>query len=310
MRHRIDLPPQLGQAFGLPDAAAVGVGRWRRDTPDLERPFRGVRATSKPETFAEIVACYGARLRSNQRYVGRTAVRIWGIPHHEQWRLSEFLEIAVPRGATPPKTKGVRGRRLVTHRATTYTVGDARVVDPIAAILTCAKDLTVDQAVIMIDAIVTTADNYPGLLPVGGRPRITLSDIEARLAEWGAFSGHRTIRSAFPLARDRVESPKETETRLMLIHAGLPEPVVQHEVREGQWLLARVDLAYPDLKIAIEYEGDGHRTGKDQWRADIRRQRDLEDRGWIVIRLTQYDLGAGAAALISRIRRAIAARSH
>lgn len=216
----------------------------------------------------------------------------------------------MPREATPPKTKGVHGRRLVTHRATTFTVDGAPVVDPIAAVFTCAKDLTVDQAVVMIDAVVTTADNYPDLVPVQDRPRVTLGDVETRLAEWGAFSGHRTIRSALPLARDRVESPKETETRLLLVNAGLPEPVVQYEVREGLRFLARVDLAYPDLKIAIEYEGDGHRTDKDQWRSDIRRQRDLEDRGWIVIRLTQYDLGAGAAALITRIRRAIASRSH
>lgn len=216
----------------------------------------------------------------------------------------------MPREATPPKTKGVRGRRLVTHRASTYVVDGVPVVDPIAAVFTCAKDLTVDQAVIMIDAMVTTADNYPGLRAVRERPRVTLSDVEARLAEWGAFSGHRTIRSALPLARDGVESPKETETRLLLVTAGLPEPIVQYEVRDGVRLLARVDLAYPDLKIAIEYEGDGHRTVKNQWRTDIRRQRDLEDRGWIVIRLTQYDLGGGAAALISRIRRAIAARSH
>lgn len=91
----------------------------------------------------------------------------------------------------------------------------------------------------------------------------------------------------------------------MIVRAGLPEPVVQYEVREGGILLARVDLAYPDLRIAIEYEGDGHRTDKRQWRTDIRRQRDLEDRGWTVIRLTELDL-RDTGAIIARIRRAVA----
>ena len=87
--------------------------------------------------------------------------------------------------------------------------------------------------------------------------------------------------------------------------AGMPEPVVQHEVFDGGRRIARIDLAYPELRIAIEYEGDGHRTDKEQWRRDIQRQRDLEDRGWIVIRLTQRDLHEGRESLITRIRRAI-----
>lgn len=73
-------------------------------------------------------------------------------------------------------------------------------------------------------------------------------------------------------------------------------------------LIARIDLAYPELKIAIEYEGDGHRTNKKQWRIDIQRQRDLEARGWIVIRLTELDLRDDAKSLIARIRGAIASR--
>lgn len=74
-------------------------------------------------------------------------------------------------------------------------------------------------------------------------------------------------------------------------------------------LVARVDLAYPELKIAIEYEGDGHRTDKRQWRRDIQRQRDLEDRGWTVIRLTELDL-ARPESVVARISRAIARAAH
>src|SRR5690606_13954526 len=91
--------------------------------------------------------------------------------------------------------------------------------------------------------------------------------------------------------------------------AGFHEPVVQWEVWDGRHFVARVDLAYPELRSAIEYEGDGHRTDKEQWRKDIQRQRELEDRGWIVIRLTQADLDDDGGALIARLRRAIASRS-
>ncbi|UNK71405.1 DUF559 domain-containing protein [Microbacterium sp. H1-D42] len=238
-------------------------------------------------------------------------MRLWGLPHPVEWQPEtskknrEPLEIAVPRNATPPRAAGVSGRRLNAERAVTWTVRGTQVVDPVAALIISAHELSVDAAVTSIDAIVTESANYPGLYP--GRPRFSRSDIEARVEAWGYFQGRGGILAALALARDGVESPKETETRLLLVHRGMPEPVVQHDVFDGRRCVARVDLAYPELKIAIEYEGDGHRTSKEQWRRDIQRQRELEARGWIVIRLTQDDLD-DADGLIDRIRAAIASR--
>lgn len=291
----------------MKDAVAGGVGRWRSSTPDLHRPFRGVRTTAVPETFHAVVACYLPRMKPHQRFVGRTAMRLWGLPHPVRWKETEPLEIAVPRDATPPSTRRVKGRRLNAERARTWTVGKAPVVDPIAALFSCAGELTVGQAVQALDAILTSAENYPHR--VSGFPPTTRDDIAARLAHWRRFPGRATILAALDLAREKVESPKETETRLLLLRHGLPEPVVQFEVFEGRRLVARIDLSYPGLKIAIEYEGDGHRTDPQQWRRDIQRQRELEDLGWIVIRLTQDDLTDGSAGLLARIRRAIAARN-
>ena len=245
-------------------------------------------------------------MRPEQRLVGCSAARCWGLPHPTQWTPEEDLEIAAPQHASPPRTKGVKGRHLAASRAQTWKVGPIAVVDPIAAVFSCAATLTVAEAVVMLDALMTDADNYPDLIE--NRPSQTRADIEGRLRSWGRFTGSATIREALARAREKVESPKETETRLMIVDRGLPEPVVQHEEYDGSRLVARVDLAYPQWKIAIEYEGDGHRVDKERWRRDIRRQRDLEDRGWIVIRLTYADLGS-PGEFLARIRRAIASRA-
>lgn len=307
MRHRITLPRHLGDPFSLRAAAAIGIGPGRYDAADLHRPFPGVRSTETPSTFVEHVACYTPRLRPGQRYGGRTAARWWGLPLPDMWTREEPLEVVVPLTGAPPKTAGVKGRRLSDDRAQTRMLRGVPVIDPVAAVFMCAKSLTVAQVVVVIDAVVTTAANYPDLGPE--RPMATLASIERRLDEWGRFPGCGVVRKALPHARESVESPKETETRLLLIEAGLPEPVVQFEVKDGSQLVARVDLAYPKLKVAIEYEGDGHRSDKVQWRRDIQRQRDLEARGWVVIRLTELDLGEGKDALIARIRQLIAERS-
>ena len=59
--------------------------------------------------------------------------------------------------------------------------------------------------------------------------------------------------------------------RLTVIDAGLPQPEVNYDVIEaGRWL-GQVDLAYPELRIAIEYEGEHHLTDPLQWAEDIAR---------------------------------------
>jgi hypothetical protein len=54
-------------------------------------------------------------------------------------------------------------------------------------------------------------------------------------------------------------SPMESRLRLLLVAGGLPWPVTQYEVRTAEGLfVAWLDLAYPEHKLGIEYEGDHH----------------------------------------------------
>ena len=69
-----------------------------------------------------------------------------------------------------------------------------------------------------------------------------------------------------------------------------------------------VDLAYPELKIAIEYEGEQHLFDSQQWTADIARQERLVEAGWRVIRVTKSDLFNHPRSMVERVRRAIRAR--
>ncbi|MER7446724.1 hypothetical protein [Microbacterium sp. NPDC097977] len=305
MRHRILLPDELACHFTVRQAAASGVGRGRLAARDLDRPFRGVRSITTAETALERVAALAPRLRRGQLIGGETAMRVWGYPHPGKWSIDAPITVVVATGSARVRSHGVTGLRLAEGRADPWRIGEIPLVDPVTALFMCAGTLTDDQVVIALDAIITTADNYPGRRV--GRPTLTTADIEQRLQAWVRFPGSRRIRDALSRTRDGVESPKETETRLALVTGGLPEPVVQHEIHENGVLIARSDLAYPDLRIAIEYEGDGHRTSRDQWRRDIQRQRELEGLGWIVIRVTQLDL-ADTRPLLERIRHAMASR--
>lgn len=305
MRHRILLPDELGRHFSVRQAAAAGVGRGRVSARDLDRPFRGVRSVTAADTQLDRVVALAPLLHRGQLIGGETAMRVWGYPHPGIWNVEAPILVVVTTGSARVRRRGVTGRRLAEGRAHPWRIGGIPVVDPAAALFMCAATMTDDHVVIALDAVLSTADNYPGLRQ--GRPPLTETDIEHRLQAWGRFPGSRRVRDALSRAREGVESPKETETRLLIVAGGLPEPVVQYEIHENGLLIARSDMAYPDLRISIEYEGDGHRTSRDQWRRDIQRQRDLEDLGWIVIRVTQLDLDDGRP-LMDRIRRAMASR--
>lgn len=290
----------------MADARAKGVGRGRTSARDLARPFHGVRATSTPDTPLLRVRALVPRLGPEQLIGGVTALHVWGYPGPAPWALDDDIVVVVPTDAVRPRTRGVKSLRVARGRVRRWKVDGIPISDPVSAMFIAARDLTDDQLVIVLDALLTRASNYPDLLP--SRPLITRAEIERRLREWGRFDGCKRVREALERAREDVESPKETQTRLLLISCGLPEPTVQHIVRDRGRFVARVDLAYPAFKIAIEYEGDGHRRSKKQWRRDIQRQRELEDLGWIVIRVTELDLRDDGVALLRRIRRAIASR--
>ncbi|HSU35126.1 MAG TPA: hypothetical protein VLJ88_05660 [Propionibacteriaceae bacterium] len=97
--------------------------------------------------------------------------------------------------------------------------------------------------------------------------------------------GAGTARHAVGLARERVDSPRETWLRLCLVLAGLPTPDCNPTIR-GDGVASRVDLVYPGFRILIEYEGDHHRLDRDQWNRDIERQEGFARNQWALLRIT------------------------
>ncbi|HLZ36763.1 MAG TPA: DUF559 domain-containing protein [Mycobacteriales bacterium] len=116
----------------------------------------------------------------------------------------------------------------------------------------------------------------------------------------------RLAERAVTLARPAAESPMETRQRLLLVLAGLPEPVPQHEVRDPDGvLIARLDLAYPQRRLGIEFDGSGHADPR-QWRADLRRQNALLRAGWRLLRFTAADVYRHPGTVVAQVRAALA----
>ena len=78
-----------------------------------------------------------------------------------------------------------------------------------------------------------------------------------------------------------------------LLAAGLPEPERQHEIRQDGELVARVDLAYPPERVAIELDSFRWHAGRGPFRSDRVRGNRIEAAGWRVLRATPEDAGLG-----------------
>lgn len=116
--------------------------------------------------------------------------------------------------------------------------------------------------------------------------------------------GVRRLESALRLVDAGSQSPRESYLRLLLIDAGLPRPQTQIPVLGVDGIpVAYLDLGWEDCMVAVEYDGDQHRTDRRHYVKDIRRREMLEQMGWIVVRVVAEDR---PAAVLRRVRAAIA----
>ena len=128
----------------------------------------------------------------------------------------------------------------------------------------------------------------------------------AYVAAHAGWNRSGAARRALSLARPFVESPMETRLRLIAVLGGLPEPEVQYDVFDrNDRLVARVDLAYPHHRLALEYDGDHHRE-RDTFRRDAVRLNRLHLMGWTVLRFTADDVLRNPDRMLAQIRAALA----
>ena len=74
-----------------------------------------------------------------------------------------------------------------------------------------------------------------------------------------------------------------------MIDNGFPIPETQIPVRDGDEPFAFLDMGWRHIRLAVEYDGDQHRTDRPQYVKDIRRHQRVPRCGWEVIRVIAED---------------------
>ncbi|OCB25371.1 hypothetical protein A5674_21475 [Mycobacterium malmoense] len=154
---------------------------------------------------------------------------------------------------------------------------------------------------------------YPTTAAVAGidalarATRVEAADVELLAERYAGRRGIVQAREAIGLFDAGAQSPKESWLRVVLIEAGLPRPQTQIPVlNEFGSVFAYLDMGWDDVKVAVEYDGEQHRSDRRQYTRDVRRLESLERLGWIVVRVVAGD---HPADIIRRVRAARARRS-
>ncbi|OMB93885.1 hypothetical protein A5739_06775 [Mycobacterium colombiense] len=136
---------------------------------------------------------------------------------------------------------------------------------------------------------------------------IKAADVDLLAQRYSRRRGIVQARKAIALFDSGAQSPKESWLRIVLVQAGLPPPQTQIPISdESGDLVAYLDMGWEELKVAVEYDGDHHRTNRRQYGWDIRRSEMLQRRGWIVVRVVAGDRPAD---IIRRVQAARALRA-
>jgi hypothetical protein len=185
---------------------------------------------------------------------------------------------------------------LVVHRDRLHPgeitrIGDVCCTTPLRTAFDLARRLDRREAVVAVDRLANRHRFNPDLL----------------LNFCVRYRGHRGVArvpEALALASPYSGSPMESRLRLLIVDAGLPRPRVQWVVqdvatRTAIWL----DLAWPELMIGIEYEGDVH-TEPGRVLRDVGRYTRLVDRGWRIYRYTKLEVYGEPRRIVAELGRA------
>ena len=218
-----------------------------------------------------------------------TAAELWGgcVPDQPD------THVCVPSGNRSER-RGIRAHAALRSSALTER-GGLSITTPEQTFVDLGRCLTLVDLVVLGDSLVSAGHTSPGDL--------------VRAAEAHRGAGARLARRAASYVRAGVDSPMETRLRMLIVLAGLPEPVVDfHWFDESGRLVMRFDLSYPILKLIVEYDGRQHAESDAQWGRDVDRRELLDQLGWRIVIVRAKDIYRDPGRTLDRIAQALRSR--
>jgi very-short-patch-repair endonuclease len=162
------------------------------------------------------------------------------------------------------------------------------VTSPERTAFDIGRRVPTDNAVACLDALAQATD-------------FKVSAVEELATRHPHTRGLRQLEAALNLVDAGAESPKETWLRLLVIRAGYPRPRTQIPVLSPdgrRWYY--LDMGWPEIMLALEYDGDHHRTTRERFAYEIERAEDIRALGWTVVTVAARHRSANVLGRVQR----------
>lgn len=303
---RAPLPEHLTPgSFSVRASDKAGVTRSRTRAKDLLLVSRGIRMPLESDASGAAALRAYTDMDDSSILVSLSAARIWGIPIPSNRSGDWQIHLARRRGFSFPRRVNVVGHLLTLLPYEALEYDGVRLTSPARTWLDLASLMTTEDLVAAGDHLVCS---HGSDFPVPKEALCSIEELTEMVGRHSGMRGVRTARAALELIRVGADSAPETLMRLALVNANLPEPALNHVIRNhfGQPVLWP-DAAYLDYRISLQYDGQ-HHGGIEQHLRDIERQEKSLAHGWLEVRISKHDLEGERPAFVHKVRRALQSR--
>ena len=278
----------MGEPFVGSEAVTNGELRKSALRTRYTRVFRDVYVSPGTE-LTPLIRARAAWLWSRRRGIvaGNSAAAVHG---------AKWVDLDAPFEMIHSNRNSIAGLRVRTEE-----IADDEIlrVDgiPVTSAARTALDIGCwyprDNAVAALDALAQATD-------------LKAADVDLLAQRHDRRRGIQRARTALDLMDGGAQSPQETWLRLILIDAGLPRPQTQIPVFDGPGdPFAYLDMGWEDIKVAVEYDGEEHRSSNWRYNWDLRRAERIQRQDWINVRIAA---GERKTDILRRVNAARACR--
>jgi hypothetical protein len=300
---RVFRPGQL-EAIGVdPSIVRTMVGRqwWIRMRHGVYADAEAWAASEGDPTDRHLLQCAAAivSLPLETYAFGRTAAAVHGLPapRNQLTALHLVRGIATDQRALLGRvtsTEGLPDVRIKTHDLSgdsVLTVGGIPTVSRDLAGISAAATYSPDWALSVLDGAAWK------------RPE-AIERLAAIADDWPRLRGIGVVRSMLPLVRSGAQTPLESISRLRLVKAGLPEPMLQYPLYDREGLVGYADMGWPELGVIGECDGLMKYQSGEVLIQEKRREDRIRALGFIVVRWTWDDIIRHSQEVAAQIWRA------
>jgi hypothetical protein len=133
-----------------------------------------------------------------------------------------------------------------------------------------------------------------------------ISQLEEEL-EQGPLRNSALLRQAIAEVRDGVRSVVEAELRDLILRAGLPVPMFNARVLDGDTFIAQPDAWWPDAGVAAEVDSRQWHLSPSDWERTVRRHTAMTEHGILVLHFTPSMIRSEPTTVVAQIRKSLAA---